>query len=342
MGSPIHPTPIPTFPLRGKGNYFGAALAACLMTAAGAAIAADASKGYPARPIRFIVGQPTGGGQDITARLLATKLTETIGQTVIVDNRPGASGTLGASIAAKSTPDGYTALIVSSTFSINPSLYKSLPYDPKKDLRPVTLVSSTPFILLMHPSVPARTVKELIAYAKEHPGELNYASGGIGNSGHLAAELFSSLAGVRMTHIPYKGTGLAAPDLLAGRVQILFNSMIQGLPYVRRRQLVPLAVTTTKRSPLVPEVPTIAESGLPGYEFSSWYGLFVPGGTPRPIVDKLNAEVLRALKEPDFRAQLMKDGSEPIGTTPEEFGRFYAAEMERWAAVVKSSGMKVE
>jgi len=319
-----------------------AVLTVVLIAASGATAAADGAKSYPARPVRFIVGQATGGGQDIIARALATKLTETIGQSVIVDNRPGASGTLGASIAAKATPDGYTALIVASTFSINPALYKQLPYDPKKDLRPVTLVASTPFILLLHPSVPARTVKELIAYAKEHPGELNYASGGIGNSGHLAAALFCSLAGVRMTHIPYKGTGLAMPDLLAGRVQILFNSMLQGLPYAKRRQLVPVAVTTTKRSPLVPEVPTIAESGLPGYEFSSWYGLLVPAATPRPVVDKLNAEVLRALQQPDFRAQLMNDGSEPLGTTPEEFGRFLASEMARWGAVVKSSGMKVE
>jgi tripartite-type tricarboxylate transporter receptor subunit TctC len=319
-----------------------AALAACLCVSACVASAAERAQAYPVKPVRFILGQAVGGGQDIISRALAQKLTETMGQSVIVDNRAGASGTLAAAIASKAAPDGYTVLIVSSTYSINPALYKSLPYDPKKDLQPVTLFASTPFILLIHPSVPAKTVKELIAYAKERPGQLNYASGGIGNSGHLAAELFSDLTGVQLTHIPYKGTGLAMPDVVAGRVQILFNSMIQGLPYARRRQLTALAVTSAKRSSLTPELPTVAEAGVPGYEFTSWYGLTVPAGTPRAIVDKLNAEVLRVLNLPDFKAQLSRDGSDPIGTTPEQFGTFLAAEMTRWATVVKSSGMKIE
>jgi tripartite-type tricarboxylate transporter receptor subunit TctC len=304
--------------------------------------AAERASAYPTKPVRFLVGQAPGGGQDIIARALAQKLTETMGQSVIVDNRPGASGTLGAAIASKSAPDGYTALFVASTFAINPALYQNLPYDPKQDLQPVTLIAMTPFILMVHPTVPAKTVKELVAYAKERPGQLNFASGGIGNSGHLAAELFNSLAGVRMTHIPYKGTGLAMPDLLAGRVQVLFNSMIQALPYVKRKQLSVLGVTTAKRTALLPDVPTIAESGVPGYEFTSWYGLTVPAGTPRGIVDRLNAEIVRALKDPEFAQQLARDGSEPMGTTPEAFGKFLAAEMTRWAAVVKSSGMKVE
>jgi tripartite-type tricarboxylate transporter receptor subunit TctC len=317
-----------------------AAMAACVLAAAPAA--GGDRPTYPVKPVRFILGQATGGGQDIISRALAQKLTDTMGQSVIVDNRPGASGTLAAAITSKATPDGYTVLIVSSTFSINPALYRNLPYDPKKDLVPVTLFAKTPFILLVHPGVPVKSVKELVAYARERPGQLNYASGGIGNSGHLAAELFSSLAGVRMTHIPYKGTGLAMPDLLAGRVQILFNSMIQALPYVKRKQLSVLAVTTARRAALLPDVPTVAESGLPGYEFSSWYGLTVPARTPRPIIDRLNAEVVRALNDPEFRQQLMRDGSEPLGTTPEEFAAFLSAEMKRWAAVVKSSGMRVE
>jgi tripartite-type tricarboxylate transporter receptor subunit TctC len=317
-----------------------ALLAACLLAAA-PAIAAERAL-YPVKPVRFLVGQAPGGGQDIISRALAQKLTETMGQSVIVDNRPGASGTLAAAIASKAGPDGYTALFVASTFSINPALYKDLPYDPKKDLRPVTLVAMTPFILLVHPGVPVKTVKELVAYAKERPGQLNYASGGIGNSGHLAAELFNSLAGVKMTHIPYKGTGLAMPDLLAGRVQVLFNSMIQALPYVKRRQLSVLGVTSAKRTALLPDLPTIAEAGVPGYEFTSWYGLTVPAGTPAWIVDRLNAEVVTALKDPEFRQQLSRDGSEARGTTPQEFGAFLAAEMKRWAAVVKSSGMRVE
>jgi tripartite-type tricarboxylate transporter receptor subunit TctC len=324
-------------------NFLRAALAAWLLGAACIADAAERASAYPVKPVRFLVGQAPGGGQDIIARALAQKLTETMGQSVVVDNRPGASGTLAAAIASKSAPDGYTTLFVASTFSINPALYeKNLPYDPKKDLRPVTLIAMTPFILMVHPAVPAKTVKELVAYAKERPGQLNFASGGIGNSGHLAAELFNSLAGVRMTHIPYKGTGLAMPDLLAGRVQVLFNSMIQALPYVKRKQLTVLGVTTAKRTPLLPDVPTIAESGVPGYEFTSWYGLTIPAATPRWIVDRLNGEIVRALKDPDFGQQLTRDGSEPMGTTPEEFGKFLAAEMTRWAAVVKSSGMRVE
>jgi tripartite-type tricarboxylate transporter receptor subunit TctC len=323
---------------------WAAVLAACFAapTPALAAAADRAATAYPTKPVRFILGQAVGGGQDIISRALAQKLTETMGHSVIVDNRPGAAGTLAASIAANAAPDGYTVLIVSSTFSINPALYKKLPYDPEKDLQPVTLFAKTPFILLVHPGVPVKTVKALIAYAKERPGQLNYASGGIGNSGHLAAELFSSLAGVRMTHIPYKGTGLAMPDLLGGRVQILFNSLIQALPYVKRKQLNVLGVTTINRAPLLPEVPTIAESGLPGYEFSSWYGLTVPAGTPRPIVERLNSEVIRVLKDPAFRQQLSHDGSEPLGTTPAEFGAFLSSEMKRWAAVVKSSAMRVE
>lgn len=206
----------------------------------------------------------------------------------------------------------------------------------------MTQIASAAFILLVHPSVPVGSVKELIAYAKEKPGQLNYASGGIGNSGHLAGALFSSLAGVQLTHIPYKGTGLAMPDLLAGRVQILFNSMIQGQPYARRRQLNALAVTTAKRSALFPELPTIAEAGLPGYEFMSWYGLMVPTGTPRPLIARLNGEIVRTLAAPDFKLQLAKDGSEAVGSTPEQFAAFLAAEMAKWAEIVRSSGMKVE
>jgi tripartite-type tricarboxylate transporter receptor subunit TctC len=308
------------------------------------AVAADrfSVSNYPNKPIRFLLGQATGGGQDIISRALAQKLAETLSQSVIVDNRPGAGGTLATALAVKAAPDGYTALIVSSTFAINPTLYRNLPFDQKKDLQPVTHIASAAFILLAHPSVPVASVKELIAYAKEKPGQLNYASGGIGNSGHLAAALFSSLAGVQLTHVPYKGTGLAMPDLLAGRVQILFNSMIQGQPYARRKQLNALAVTTAKRSALMPELPTVAEAGVPGYEFLSWYGLMVPTGTSQAIITKLNGEIVRTLSLPDFKAQLAKDGSEPVGSTPEQFGTFLAAEMTKWAEIVRSSGMKVE
>jgi tripartite-type tricarboxylate transporter receptor subunit TctC len=309
-----------------------------------AAVAADrpAIAGYPNKPIRFLLGQAPGGGQDLISRALAQKLTDTLGQSVIVDNRPGAGGTLAAAVAAKATPDGYTALIVSATFAIIPALYRNLQFDPAKDFVPVTQLLSTPFILLVNPAVPVHSVKELIAYAKEKPRQLNYASGGIGNTGHLSAALFAKMAGVEMTHVPYKGTGLAMPDLLAGRVQILFNSMIQGLPYARRHQLNALAVTTRTRSPLMPELPTIAEAGVPGYEFKSWYGLMAPAGTPKAIVMKLNGGIVKTLATPEMKAETARDGSEAVGSTPEQFGAFVATEATRLAEIVRSSGMKVE
>jgi tripartite-type tricarboxylate transporter receptor subunit TctC len=320
-------------------------LAAALAWATSAAVrAADRTlpADYPYKPIRFLLGQAPGGGQDIISRALAQKLGETLGQSVIVDNRPGAGGTLATALAAKSAADGYTALIVSITYSIVPALYRNLPFDPEKDLRPVTQIASTPFLLLVYPALPVKSVKDLIAYAKERPRELNYASGGVGNSGHLAAALFASMAGVELTHVPYKGTGLAMPDLLAGRVQVLFNSMIQGLPHVRRRQLTALAVTTAQRSALLPELPTVAEAGVPGYDFQSWYGLMLPSGTAKTIVARLNGGVVRTLALPDFRRHLATDGSDAVGSTPEEFGTFLRSEMARWAVIVKSSGMKAE
>jgi tripartite-type tricarboxylate transporter receptor subunit TctC len=318
--------------------------ASCVVfvSASATALPAAAAQSYPDRPIRFIVGQPTGGGQDIVARAFAQQLAATMGQSVIVDNRPGASGTVGAAIAAKAAPDGYTALFVASTFAINTTLYKNLPYDQVRDFQPLTLIASTPFVLLLHPSIPVRTVKELIAYAKERPGQLNYASGGIGNSGHLAAALFCSLAGVELTHIPYKGTGQAMPDLLAGRVQILFNSALQAVAQVRQGQLRALAVTTTKRVAVLPDLPTMAEAGVPGYEFSSWYGALLPAGTPTQILNKLSAEARRAIHHPEFRSRLAKDGAEAIGSTPREFAPYLASEMARWAKVTQSTGMKVE
>jgi tripartite-type tricarboxylate transporter receptor subunit TctC len=310
--------------------------------ASGIAATAAPAIGYPARPVRLIIGQAPGGGLDIISRALAQKLTETLGQSVVVDNRAGASGTIGSALAAKATPDGYTALIVSVTFSINPSLYSKLPFHPVKDFQPVSLIASAPFILLVSPSVPVKTVKELIDFARARPKHLNYGSGGRGNSGHLAAELFCSMAGVEFVHVPYKGTGLAMNDLLSGQLQMIFNSMIQGLPYAKSGRLMALAVTAAKRSPAIPELPTIAESGLPGYDFSSWYGLMVPAGTPREIVNKLNTEVVQALKQPDFRGRLARDGSEPIGSTPEQFAAHLASEMAKWEKVVKSSGMRIE
>ncbi len=307
-------------------------------------IAADraALGDYPNKPIRIIVGLAPGGATDIIARALAQKLTEGLGQSVIIDNRSGAGGNIGAALAAKSAPDGYTALIVSSTYSINPSLYRQLPFDPNRDLQAVTLIASSPFLLMVHPSVPARNVKELIAVAKAKPKELNYGSGGVGNSGHLAAELFSGMAGVELTHVPYKGAGPALIEAVAGHVQVIFSSIVSGMPFAKSGRLRALAITTGRRSAAMPELPSVAESGLPGYDFSSWYGLLVPAGTPKPVIGKLNAETVKALRLPDLKERLSNEGCEPIGSTPEQFAAYLKSEMARWAKVVKSSGMHVE
>ncbi len=308
------------------------------------AVAADGGlpADYPTRSIRILVGQAPGGGQDIIVRALAQNLTESLGKSVVVDNHAGASGTLASALAAKAAPDGYTMLAVAITFSINPSLYKNLPFDPVKDLRPLTMFASSPFILLVNPSVPVKNVKELIAYAKERPGQLNFGSGGVGNSGHLAAALFNSMAGIQMTHIPYKGTGLAMTDLLGGQLQLIFNSMIQGLPYAKSRRLMALGVTTAQRSSVIPELPTIAEAGLPGYDFSGWYGLMMPAGTSKAIIDKLYGEVTKALNSPDLKQRMAQDGSEPISITPDQFATRLVAEMATWQKVVKSSNMQIE
>jgi tripartite-type tricarboxylate transporter receptor subunit TctC len=312
--------------------------------AATSSFAADrgAAADYPNKPIRVIVGQAPGGATDIVGRALAQKLTASFGQSVVIDNRSGAAGSIGAALAAKSAADGYTALIVSSTYSINPSLYRQLPFDPNKDLQPVTLIAASPFLLMVHPSVPARTTPELIAVAKARPKELTYGSGGKGSSGNLAAELFSGMAGVELTHVPYKGAGPAFIDLLGGQLQLIFGSIVSGMPYAKSGKLRALAITTIKRSTVMPDLPTIAESGLPGYEFSSWYGLLVPTGTPRQIIAKLNAETVKALMLPDLSARLSNEGCEPVGSTAEQFAAYLRSEMARWAQVVKSSGMRVE
>jgi tripartite-type tricarboxylate transporter receptor subunit TctC len=239
-----------------------------------------AAQGYPSKPIRVIVGQAPGGATDIVSRALAQKLTDGLGQTVVIDNRSGAAGSIGSAIAASAPPDGYTALIVSSTYTINPSLYKKLPFDPIRDLQPVTLIASSPFLLMVHPSIAAKTPRELIALAKTR--KLTFASGGIGSSGHLAAELFSSMAGIELTHVPYKGAGPALIDTLGGQVNLIMSSIVSGMPYAKAGRLRALAITTRTRSPALPELPTISESALPGYDFSSWYGLMVPAGTPQP------------------------------------------------------------
>jgi tripartite-type tricarboxylate transporter receptor subunit TctC len=314
---------------------------ACICGSAGAA-QSSAANDYPSRSIRIVVGQAPGGGQDIIVRALAQNLAESLGKPVVVDNRPGASGTIGSALVAKAEPDGYTVLAVAITFSTIPSLYKSLPFDPVRDLRPLTMFASTPLVLLVNPSVPVKNVRELIAYAKEKPGQLNFGSGGVGNTGHLAATLFTSMAGIQMTHIPYKGAGLAMTDLLGGQLQLMFDSLIQGLPYAKNRRLTALGVTTAQRAPVIPELPTVAEAGLPGYDFSGWYGLMVPAGTSNAIVDKLYAGVERALNSAEFKQRMAQSGSEPIATTPDQFAARLASEMATWQKVVKAGNMQIE
>lgn len=299
-----------------------------------------AARGYPTKPVRIIVGQAPGGATDIVARSLAVKLGEAFGQSVVVDNRAGAAGSIGSAIVAKSAPDGYTALIVSSTYTINPSLYKNLPFDPVKDLQPVTLIASSPFLLMVHPSVPARTTKDLIALAKTKP--LTYGSGGVGSSGHLAAELFSSMAGIELTHVPYKGAGPALIDALGGQVNLILSSIVSAMPYAKGGKLRALAITTRARSGAFPDLPTIAESALPGYDFSSWYGLLVPAGTSKQIVGRLYTETAQALRTPDLQQRLSSEGCEPVGNTPEQFAAYLKLEMTRWAKVAKASGMRAE
>jgi tripartite-type tricarboxylate transporter receptor subunit TctC len=313
----------------------------CLaLNAAAFAQDSESARGYPHKPIRVIVGQAPGGATDLVARALAQKLTEALGQTVVIDNRSGAAGSIGSALAANAAPDGYTALIVSSTYTINPSLYKKLPFDPVRDLQAVSLIASSPFILVVHPSIPARTTRELIALAKTR--RLTFGSGGVGSSGHLAAELFSSMAEIELTHVPYKGANPALIDLLGGQLNLMLSSIVSGMPLAKSGKLRALAITTRTRAAAMPELPTIAESALPGYDFSSWYGLLVPRGTPRQIVARLQAETVNALKLPDLKQRLTTEGCETVGSTPEDFAAHIKLEMMRWAKVVKASGMQVD
>jgi tripartite-type tricarboxylate transporter receptor subunit TctC len=286
---------------------------------------------------------PPGNAGDLMARMLAEKMTAGLKQTVIVDNRPGAGGNIGADLVAKAPPDGYTILMGAvSTHAINVALYSKLPYDPVKDFAPVTLITSVPNVLVVHPSLPVRNVKDLIALAKSRPGQLNFASGSTGSAGHLAGELFDSMANVQMTHIPYKGAAPAVIDLIAGHVSLMFDNLASALPNIKAARVRAIAVTTLKRSPLLPEVPTISESGLRGFDVSTWFGIFAPAGTPPDVVAKLNSEIVRVLHTNDMRGRLALLGAEPIGNKPEEFAAFIKTEIPKYAKVVKASGAKAD
>ena len=307
-----------------------------------ASLAAHAQD-YPAKPVRWVVPFPAGGPLDIVARVIGVRLSETWGQPVIVDNRPGAGGNIGAEVVAKSAPDGYTIVMGAlSTHAVNVSLFRKLPYDPVRDFAPVTLISEVPNVLVVNPAVPAKTVAEFIAYARANPGKLNFASGSTGSAGHLAGELFKTMARVDMTHVPYKGAAPAVTDLLAGQVQLMFDNLASALPNIRAGRLRALAVTTKKRSAFVPELPTIAESGLPGFDVSTWFGVMAPAATPRPIVNRLHDGIVRALAQPDVEERLAAMGAEPVGDTPEQFGAFVKSEIAKYAKVVKDSGARVD
>jgi len=314
-------------------------LVASWLLLAATAFAAD----YPARPIHLIVPFAPGGGNDTIARLVGDKLGAELGQPVVIDNRPGAGGVVGAEAAARAAPDGYTLFLGGvGSHAINPNLHAHLSYDPIKDFAPITLVASAPLILVVHPSVPAHDVRELVALAKAKPGSLNYASNGNGSSSHLAAVMFSSMTGVDMVHVPYKGLSPALTDLLSGQVQLMFSSVVAILPHVKAGKLRALAVSGKDRLSLMPELPTIAESGVPGYQSSSWYGILAPAGTPPDIVSRLNAALVKVVGQRDVREALAKEGADAVGNSPEAFGAFIQAEKQRLGEVIRTAKLPMQ
>ena len=293
-------------------------------------------------PIRILVGAPAGGSTDTLARTLATEMGRLLGRTVIVENRPGAGGNIAADAVAKAAPDGNTLLMSFTSHAINASLYKKMPFDPIKDFAPLTRVANVPNLLVANPAQPYKTVKELIAYAKANPGKVNFGSSGNGSSIHLSGELFKSLAKVDMVHVPYKGSAPAVTDLLGNQIGIMFDNMPSAIQHVRSGKLAPIAVTTAKRSPELPNVPTIAEAGVPGYEATSWFGMFAPAGTPGPVLAKLNSALVKVLNQADVKKKINEQGAETYSETPEQFAAFIQAESVKWGKVVKESGASLD
>ena len=297
---------------------------------------------YPQRAIKMIVPFPPAGATDVVGRIVAQKLTERLGQSVVVENRPGAGGSIGSDLVAKAAPDGYTILMAtSSTHSIGPMLQK-LPYDPIRDFAAITHVANVPNVLVVSPKLPVANVKELIAYARANPGKLNFASSGVGTIVHLNAELFKMLTGVDMVHVPYKGTALSIPDVANGNIAMLFDSLASVMPHVKAGNVRPLAVNAPQRSPLLPEVPTLAEAGLPAFDRYTWFGMFAPAGTPPEVVRRLQAEVAAALKAPDLRERFEAVGAEPVGSTPEQFVERIRSDSVKWSEVIKAGNVKVQ
>jgi tripartite-type tricarboxylate transporter receptor subunit TctC len=296
---------------------------------------------YPVKPIRFLIGFPPGGTNDILARALAPKLSEYLGQPVVIENRAGASTAIATELAARAAPDGYTILLNAAGHATNPALMK-LNFDPVRDFAFITLVAESQNLLVLHPSVPARTVKELIAVSKKRPGEINFGSSGIGTTPHLSAELFQYMTGARWVHIPYKGSALGLTALLAGEISLYFANVPAVIRHVQAGKLRPIALSGPKRTAAVPGVPTVAESGLPGFEVTSWFGISAPARTPRPIVDRLHGEIVRALNTPDLRERMQGMGADPVGNTPEQYTLFVQNEIVKWGKVIKAAGIKGE
>jgi tripartite-type tricarboxylate transporter receptor subunit TctC len=311
---------------------------ACLIAASTAAYAQD----YPTKPVRLVVASTPGGGTDISARAIAPKLSEYLGQQVVIENRAGATTTIGVNFVARSAPDGYTLLMGVSSLTINPHILTNIPYDAVKDLAPVSQVVVAPNIMVSHPSLPARSVKELIAFARTRPGQLNFAAGSGGSNPHLAMELFLSMTGLKIVHVPYKGQGPALIAVVAGEVSLMMANVLSALPHVRNGRIRAHGVTSDKRATVAPDIPTIAEAGVPGYEVVQWYGVLAPANTPRDIIAKLHAATVRALQDPATKQRLISDGSEPVGNTPEEFAAVIRADLKKWSKVVKDAGIKLD
>ena len=323
--------------LRSAGLLLAAALALAVQTPD-----VLAQGNYPNRLVRIVVPNAPGSSPDIVARLIAQPLIERLGQPVVVDNRAGAGTMIGGEVVAKSPHDGYTLLMGIATLAINPATYKKVPYDALRDFAPITQAVSLPGILVAHSSLPARSVKELIALAKARPGDIAFASGGHGSYSHLSTELFINMAGIRMLHVPYKGSGPAVIDLLAGHVSLMTSNILSAIPHIRVGRLRALGITSTKRAAGAPDIPTIAEAGLPGYESVQWSGLLAPAGTPREIITRLHKETAAVLRSPEMKERLAKDGAEPVASLPEEFAAYIRAETVKWAKIVKSAGIQPE
>jgi len=322
-----------------RRGWWACTLGACLVALAAAA---HAQQSWPVRPVRMIVPSAAGGGTDIVARAIAPKLSDYLGQQVVVENRPGAAMIIGGEAVARAAPDGYTLLMAISTLTIHPSMHKKLPFDAVRDFEPITQVVSLPNILIVHPSLPVKTVKELIAFARARPGQLNFGSAGTGSNPHLTMELFLSMTRLKMVHIPYKGLAPAIVDMIAGHLEVMTSTMLAGISHVRSGRLRALAVTGARRSSAVPGLPTVAEAGVPGYEAVQWYGVLAPAGTPREIITRLHGSVARALQDPAIRERFLGDGADLIGSTPAEFAALIRAEIAKWAKVIREAGIKPE